>query len=101
MLLLQDLKNICGDKSIGDYRIKNGILERNKNKTSGFDYMFTGIYIITKKVFKNVKENKFSSVKLFDEAEKKNRLGYVINSSTFYHVGTPEALKKAEKRLKS
>ena len=101
LLLLQDLKNICGDKSIGDYRIKNGTLERNKDKVSGFDYMFTGIYIITKKVFKNVKENKFSSVKLFDEAEKKNRLGYVINSSTFYHVGTPEALKKAEKRLKS
>ncbi len=101
LLLLQDLKKVCGDKGIGDYRITKGSPERNKNKEFGFDYMFAGIYIITKKVFKNITDDKFSSRDLFDEAEKKHRLGYVTNSSIFYHVGTPEALKMAEERLKS
>jgi len=101
LLLLQDMNNICGDKGKGDYRIKRGKPERNKDMQDGFGYMFAGIYIIKKKVFENIKEKKFSSVNLFDEAEKKGRLGYVINSSTFYHVGTPEALKMAEEKLRA
>ncbi len=100
LLLLQDLNNICGDKGNGDYRINNDKPERNKEKKSGFDYMFAGIYIIKKSLLESVKETKFSSVKLFDIAEKQGRLGYVINKSTFYHVGTPEALKTAQKKLK-
>ena len=100
MLLLQDMAHICGDKGKGDYRLNNGFAERNKNKESGFDYMFAGIYIIKKSVFNKIKEDKFSSVKLFDEAEKNGRLGFVCNQSTFYHVGTPEALSAAENKLK-
>ena len=99
-MLLQDLSNICGDKGKGDYRIKRGKPERNKEMQDGFNYMFAGIYIIKKKVFDNIKESKFSSVKLFDEAQEKGRLGCIVNTSTFYHIGTPEALKMAEEKLK-
>jgi len=101
LILLQDLNNICGDKGKGDYRIQHDKPERNKDMSDGFNYMFAGIYIIKKKMFDDVKESKFSSVKLFDEAEAKGRLGYVINTSTFYHVGTPEALKMTEEKLKA
>ncbi len=98
LLLLQDINNICGDKGIGDYRIENNIPVRNKNKQpNGFDYMFAGIYIIKKSVFENIKEDKFSSVLLFDMAEKKGKLGFVTNNTRFYHVGTPEARMCAEK----
>lgn len=100
LLLLQDIKNVCGDKGIGDYKIKNGKPIRNINKENGFNYMFAGIYIMKKSIFKNISETKFSSVKLFDIAQKEGRLGYVINKSPFYHVGTPEALKKAEEKFK-
>jgi len=62
--------------------------------------MFAGIYIIKKSVFNDIKEDKFSSVVLFDRAALQNRLGYIINQSTFYHVGTPEALKAAEQNIK-
>ena len=94
------MNTVCGDDKIGNYRIKNGKLERNINKEKGFNYMFTGIYIITKKVFKNIKDEKFSSVELFDIAAQKSRLGFIVNKSTFYHIGTPRALKKAKENLK-
>ena len=100
LLLLQDINNICGDKGIGDYKIIKGKPLRNKNKELGFDYMFAGIYIVKKSVFKDISENKFSSIKLFDLAEQRGRLGFVTNSSTFYHIGTPEALKTAQEKLK-
>ena len=100
LLLLQDMKHIVGDKGIGDYKIENGVPKRNTLKEPhGFDYMFAGIYIIKKSLFDGVKENKFSSVKLFDVAQNRGRLGFVINKSTFYHVGTPEALKAAEESI--
>ena len=100
LLLLQDINNICGDKGIGDYKIIKGKPLRNKNRELGFDYMFAGIYIVKKSVFKDISENKFSSIKLFDLAEQRGRLGFVTNSSTFYHIGTPEALKTAQEKLK-
>jgi hypothetical protein len=37
---------------------------------------------------------------LFDVAQNNNKLGFVINSAQFYHVGTPEALAAAEAKIK-
>lgn len=97
LLLLQDMDYIVGDKGHGDYKIENGKAVRNANKEpTGFNYMFAGIYIVKKSIFEGITEEKFSSVKLFDLAQEKGRLGFVLNKSTFYHVGTPEALKAAE-----
>lgn len=100
LLLLQDMKHIVGDKGIGDYKIENDMPKRNALKEpQGFGYMFAGIYIIKKSLFDGVEEEKFSSVKLFDVAQNRGRLGFAINKSTFYHVGTPEALKAAEESI--
>ena len=100
LILLQDMNFVVGDKGAGDYRIIDGKPQRNISKeTQGFDYLFGGIYIIKKSIFKEIKEEKFSSVKLFDIAQNKGRLGFVVNKSTFYHVGTPEALKLAEEKI--
>ena len=48
----------------------------------------------------NVAETKFSLRDLFDVAQSNNKLGFVINSAQFYHVGTPEALAAAETKIK-
>lgn len=102
LLLLEDMNHIVGDKGHGDYKIENGRAVRNINKEQqGFGYMFAGIYIVKKSIFENISEEKFSSVKLFDIAQEKGRLGFVLNKSTFYHVGTPEALKAAEAKKKN
>ncbi len=100
LLLLQPVTDICGDKS-GDYRITDsGKIERNFQKSADFPYMFSGISIINRKVFNNITETKFSLRDMFDIAQSNNKLGFVINSAQFYHVGTPEALAAAETKIK-
>ena len=99
LLLLQPIADICGDKS-GDYRITpDGTLERNFQKSPDFPYMFGGISIVSRKIFDNVAEEKFSLRDLFDVAQSKNRLGFVVNTAQFYHVGTPEALAAAKAKF--
>ena len=99
LLLLQPVIDICGDKS-GDYCINNnGKIERNSQKLPDFPYMFSGISIVSRKVFNNVSQEKFSLRDLFDVAQNKGKLGFVINSAQFYHIGTPEALAAAETKI--
>lgn len=101
LLLLQDLKDICGDKGIGDYKIGlNGKIERNYDKKSGYPYMFAGISIVNRKIFAQEERKKFSLRDLFDLAEKEGKLGFIINQSEFFHVGTPEALEAAETKIR-
>ena len=100
LLLLQDLKDICGDKGIGDYKIGlSGKIERNEQKTDGYPYMFAGISIVNRKIFAEENRDKFSLRDLFDIAQKRGKLGFVINQSEFFHVGTPEAFKAAEIKI--
>lgn len=100
LLLLQDLKDICGDKGIGDYRIgTDGKIERNAAKTAGYPYMFGGISIVNRKIFTDESREKFSLRDLFDLAQNRGRLGFVLNDADFFHVGTPEALQAAEIKI--
>lgn len=99
LLLLQPVSDICGDKN-GDYRISpDGNPERNERKEPGFEYMFSGISIVSRKIFDGISEEKFSLRDLFDIAQRQSRLGFVINEADFFHVGTPEALKAAEIKI--
>lgn len=100
LLLLQNLKDVCGDKGIGDYRLTSaGTVERNQEKKSGYPYMFAGISIVNRRVFDNETRARFSLRDCFDAAEKSGRLGFVVNEAEFFHVGTPEALKAAETKI--
>lgn len=99
LLLLQNTDDICGDKS-GDYRIgAAGRPERNLLKEPGYPYMFGGISIVSRKIFDGVSEAKFSLRDLFDIAQQKERLGFVINDAEFFHVGTPGAFEAAEQKI--
>lgn len=99
LILLQDIKAVCGDCS-NDYRINSaGKPERNVNKTEGFPYMFGGISIVKRHIFDGITAAKFSLRDLFDVAEKSGRLGFVINQSDFFHIGTPGALEQANLKI--
>lgn len=99
LLLLQTVSDICGDKS-GDYRLdSNNRPQRNEQKLPDWPYMFSGISIVSRKIFENICAEKFSLRDLFDVAQKNNRLGAIINQADFFHVGTPQALKAAETKI--
>ncbi len=100
LLLLQDIKDVCGDKGIGDYRIDgSGKIERNAAKTTGYPYMFGGISIVNRTIFAEESRKNFSLRDLFDLAQIRGRLGFVINDAAFFHIGTPEALQAAEIKI--
>jgi len=99
LLLFQETKAICGDSN-GDYKINaDGKPERNINKRDGFPYMFAGISIVNRRIFDNISAQKFSLCDLFDIAQSHGRLGFVINHSTFFHIGTPGALEAANLKI--
>lgn len=100
LLLLQKLEDVCGDRGIGDYRIdRNGLPERNAAKTTGFPYMFGGVSIVSRKIFDGIENEKFSLRDLFDVAQNRGKLGFVVNEAEFFHVGTPAALEAAEIKI--
>lgn len=101
IILLHDTKEIVGDNGngFGDYKILNGLPERNCDKSLGFPYMFIGISIVHKRIFDNVKADIFSLRELFDIAQEQGRLGAVINKGTAFHVGTPQALEAANAKI--
>ncbi len=100
LLLLQDIKDICGDRGVGDYKIGiNGKIERNKDKTTGYPYVYAGISIVNRSIFAKESREKFSLRDLFDTAQEKGKLGFVINQAEFFHIGTPEALQAAKIKI--
>ena len=78
---------------------EDGKLERNVNKEEGYPYWFTGMSIVHPRVFKDSPNGKFSLRDLFDKAQEKGRLGFVVNDGILFHVGIPEAVKEAEQKL--
>ena len=68
-------------------------------KTAGFPYMFGGVSIVNRKIFDGVESEKFSLRDLFDVAQSRGKLGFVINEAEFFHVGTPAALEAAEIKI--
>lgn len=102
LLLLNSIDKVEGFNNIGNYKISpKGRLIRNELKEEGFDLFFCGASILKPELFDNITKQSFSLRELFDNAMQKNRLGYVINNGTIYHVDSPEALKKVEKILKA
>ena len=99
VLLLQDMKTICGDDyhGLGDYKFDvSGRPVRNLNKEAGFPYKFSGISIVHPRVFKNSPDGKFSMVALYDRAQGEGRLGAVVNTGVMYMMSSPEAVAAAE-----
>ena len=95
VILLQPLERCFGHDGIGDYFIEKGLPRRRKTNEASAPFVYAGAQIISPIVFKNIAEDKFSLVKIYDNAEQKGRLGAVIHQGDWFHVGTPEALNIA------
>ncbi|MDY6407597.1 MAG: nucleotidyltransferase family protein [Pseudomonadota bacterium] len=84
----------------GDYFIEEQIPRRKRPEENAAPYFFTGIQIIHPRIFNGVEKGVFSLVKLYDKAQNAGKLSAVIYDGDWYHVGTPEALKQTEDRLR-
>ena len=92
LLALIPTKNAKGDVKDGNYFIENKKPRRQRPDEKNIPYLFMGVQILHRRIFKDAPNGAFSLRELYDIAEKQNRLGYIIFDGTWYHVGTPEAL---------
>ena len=93
LLLLIDLKQTTGYDGAGDFTIGNdGRLVRNT--ADGLAYI--GGYMVHPRLFAGVTPGKFSMNVLWDKAIAKHRLFGIAHTGHWLHVGTPDAIAKAE-----
>ncbi len=81
----------------GNYFIENNQLRRILSTENDAPYLFTGVQVMHPRVFENTPEGPFSSRDLYDIAQKKGRLGFIVFDGRWFHVGTPEAVTETEK----
>ncbi|MDD3668706.1 MAG: nucleotidyltransferase family protein [Alphaproteobacteria bacterium] len=99
LLALIPLDQAFGDVSDGNYFLENGRPRRQRPGEKNIPYLFTGIQILHPRLFDGAPDGAFSVRDLYDAAEKKGRLGYIVYDGDWFHIGTPEALAETERIL--
>ena len=95
MLLVS--KNRSYDRSFkGDFNLnsKNEILRQKNNK-----FIFTGVQIISRSIFKKKKIKPFSMNKVWDDLIKNKKLLGVASRQKFFHINNYKIYKKLSKKV--
>ncbi len=90
-ILLLVNKNLSFDKNLkGDFNLENNLITKELDK----NYIYIGCQILSKKLFKNETNEKFSISKIWDKLiDSKDLYGYESKQS-FYHLTNLEIFKK-------
>ena len=85
MLLAKDINFKGLKKSIGDFKLENGLVQRwQKNDPHLY---FSGLQIINPNIFSQIKQDSFSMNLLWDTLIKYNQLQGEITNSIVTHIG--------------
>ena len=99
LMLLAPLANSMGYDGNGDFEMAaDGILSR-RQPGSLSPYVFAGVSIAHPRLFADAPSGAFSLNKVWDDAISAGRLYGVRLEGTWMHVGTPEAVIEAERRM--
>lgn len=97
LLLLCNPTQTTGYDGDGDFVIEtDGKLKRQRQNALAY----IGAYLVHPRLFKNAPVGKFSMNVLWDNAIKQGRLFGIAHYGHWFHVGTPDAISKAEFKLK-
>ena len=90
-ILLLVNKNLSFDKNLkGDFNLENNLITKELDK----NYIYIGCQILSKKLFKNETNEKFSISKIWDKLiDSKDLHGYE-SKQNFYHLTNLEIFKK-------
>ena len=100
LLLLQPITRTVGYKGPGDFHMTpNGSLLRPSKKYSG-SFVFTGIQILKRELFQQAPTGPFSLNLIYDAAQERGKLFGLVHDGEWIHVGTPNAIKRAEAHMK-
>lgn len=101
LLLLQRTATAMGYDGDGDFFLDaNGVPRRRRDREVA-PLLFSGVQILSPRLFKDAPEGKFSLNVLYDRALEAGRLFGLVHDGRWYHVGTPEALPMVERALEA
>jgi MurNAc alpha-1-phosphate uridylyltransferase len=98
LLLLAPVAETVGYDGRGDFFMdESGRLSRRSGEAAGLVYI--GGYLVHPRIFAGAPAGKFSMNLLWDKAIAQGRLYGLVHEGTWFHVGTPDAIGEAERRL--
>jgi MurNAc alpha-1-phosphate uridylyltransferase len=101
LMLLASAATSLGYEGPGDFAMgTNGRLVRRGERQMA-PFVFTGVSIAHPRMFEGVPQGAFSLNRVWDKAIEKGRLYGIRLDGLWMHVGTPEALKEAERWIES
>lgn len=96
LLLLIKRENAHGYQGNGDFFMETtGKLSRC-GKAPDAPYVYGGVHLLHPRLFENSPSGPFSLNLIWDKALEKNRLFGVLHDGQWFHIDTPEALKRYE-----
>jgi MurNAc alpha-1-phosphate uridylyltransferase len=96
LLLLVPLARANCHKGRGDFHMDgSGRLTRRKPGRVA-PFVFTGVQIVSKRLFEGAKTEPFSLNVLWDRAIEKGRVFGLVHNGLWFDVGTPPAIKRTE-----
>lgn len=103
LLLVMPTRKARGFSADGDFEMEGsgvGLLRRAGVQTPR-PYVMLSAQIVKPEFYATAPERAFSNNKIWDEAERKQRLYGLVHRGTCYHVGRPEDLRQANALLES
>ena len=94
LLMIVNKENSFDERMKGDFSLSNERLSRNKEN----NFIYTGLQIINKSLFKNEKVMPFSVTKIWDEAIKNKMLYGFESKQKFIHITDLEIYNKLVKK---
>ncbi|MEO1708705.1 MAG: nucleotidyltransferase family protein, partial [Pseudomonadota bacterium] len=99
LLLLTGAADASGYEGRGDFQMDAvGQLQRRKPNTDA-PFVFAGASIASPRLFRETPDGAFSLNRIWDRAIDDGRLFGVRMDGIWMHVGTPDAIDEAERRL--
>ncbi|HSV28764.1 MAG TPA: nucleotidyltransferase family protein [Candidatus Omnitrophota bacterium] len=100
LLLMQRTATAVGYDGAGDFFLDpNGVPRRRKGAEVA-PLLFSGVQILSPRLFEGAPTGKFSLNVLYDRALEDARLFGLVHDGRWYHVGTPEALPEVDALLR-
>jgi MurNAc alpha-1-phosphate uridylyltransferase len=96
LLLLVPTERATNHQGRGDFNLEPGGRVHRRPQAAPFDYLFTGIQIISKRLLRDAPDGAFSTNILWDRAIAEGRLFGAVHDGRWFDVGTPAALTATE-----
>ncbi len=99
LLLMVPTVNAQGYGGVGDYFLSPDGRARRRREREVAPFLFAGVQILHPRLVRAGPEGPFSLNLLYDRAEQADRLHGLVHDGEWYHVGTEEELRRANRAL--